>query len=55
MREQAGVSQAVFARAFNVTTDDVSNIKRGVKRLALKLQGNRLRTGLRVEISIPNR
>jgi putative transcriptional regulator len=32
MREQAGVSQAVFARALNVTTDYVSKIERGAKR-----------------------
>jgi putative transcriptional regulator len=32
MREDAGVSQAVFARALNVTTDYVSKIERGAKR-----------------------
>lgn len=32
MREEAGVSQAVFARALNVTTDYVSKIERGAKR-----------------------
>lgn len=32
MREQAGVSQAIFARALNVTTDYVSKIERGTKR-----------------------
>jgi len=32
MREQAGVSQADFARALNVTTDYVSKIERGAKR-----------------------
>ena len=32
MREAAGVSQAVFARALNVTTDYVSKIERGAKR-----------------------
>ena len=32
MREDAGVSQAVFARALNVTTDYVSKIERGTKR-----------------------
>lgn len=32
MREKAGVSQAVFARALNVTTDYVSKIERGAKR-----------------------
>jgi putative transcriptional regulator len=32
MRETAGVSQAVFARALNVTTDYVSKIERGAKR-----------------------
>ena len=32
MREQAGVSEAVFARALNVTTDYVSKIERGAKR-----------------------
>ncbi len=40
MREEAGVSQAVFARALNVTADYVSKIERGIKRpigLALNL------------------
>jgi len=32
MREQAGVSQAVFARALNVTTDYVSKLERGAKK-----------------------
>ena len=32
LREKAGVSQAVFARALNVTTDYVSKIERGAKR-----------------------
>ena len=32
LREDAGVSQAVFARALNVTTDYVSKIERGAKR-----------------------
>lgn len=32
MRERAGVSQAVFARALNVTTDYVSKLERGAKR-----------------------
>lgn len=32
LREKAGVSQAVFARALNVTTDYVSKIERGTKR-----------------------
>ncbi len=32
MREQAGVSQAVFALALNVTTDYVSKIERGAKQ-----------------------
>jgi putative transcriptional regulator len=32
LREQAGVSQAVFARALNVTTDYVSKMERGSKR-----------------------
>jgi putative transcriptional regulator len=32
MREKAGVSQAVFACALNVTTDYVSKIERGAKR-----------------------
>jgi putative transcriptional regulator len=32
MREKAGVSQAVFARALNVTPDYVSKIERGAKR-----------------------
>ncbi len=32
MRERAGVSQAVFARALNVTTDYVSKIERGTKQ-----------------------
>ncbi len=32
MREKAGVSQAVFARALNVSTDYVSKIERGAKR-----------------------
>ncbi len=32
MREEAGVSQAVFARALNVTADYVSKIERGIKR-----------------------
>ena len=32
MREQAGVSQAVFARYLNVSTKLVSDWERGVKR-----------------------
>ncbi|MFX8565741.1 helix-turn-helix domain-containing protein, partial [Acinetobacter baumannii] len=32
MRERAGVSQAIFARALNVTTDYVSKLERGAKR-----------------------
>lgn len=32
MRDKAGVSQAVFARALNITTDYVSKIERGEKR-----------------------
>ena len=32
LREKAGVSQAVFALALNVTTDYVSRIERGAKR-----------------------
>ena len=32
MRDKAGVSQAVFARALNVTTDYVSKIERGAKK-----------------------
>ncbi len=32
LREQAGVSKAVFARALNVTTDYVSKMERGSKR-----------------------
>lgn len=32
IRETAGVSQAVFARALNITTDYVSKIERGAKR-----------------------
>jgi putative transcriptional regulator len=32
MREKAGVSQAVFATALNVTADYVSKIERGTKR-----------------------
>ena len=32
IRVRAGVSQAVFARALNVTTDYVSKIERGAKR-----------------------
>jgi putative transcriptional regulator len=32
LREDAGVSQAVFARALNVTADYVSKIERGAKR-----------------------
>lgn len=32
MREKAGISQAVFARALNITTDYVSKIERGVKQ-----------------------
>ena len=32
LREKAGVSQAVFARALNVTTDYISKIERGTKR-----------------------
>jgi len=32
MREEAGVSQAVFACALNVTADYVSKIERGTKR-----------------------
>jgi putative transcriptional regulator len=32
LREAAGVSQAVFARALNVTADYVSKIERGAKR-----------------------
>ena len=32
LREKAGVSQAVFARALNVTTDYISKIERGPKR-----------------------
>jgi putative transcriptional regulator len=32
MREKAGVSQAIFARALNVTPDYVSKIERGAKR-----------------------
>lgn len=32
LREKAGVSQAVFARALNVSTDYVSKIERGAKR-----------------------
>lgn len=40
LREEAGVSQAVFARALNVTANYVSKIERGAKRpsgSALKL------------------
>ena len=32
MREKAGISQAIFARALNITTDYVSKIERGVKQ-----------------------
>ena len=32
MREQAGVSQAVFARVLNVSTDYVSELERGDKK-----------------------
>ena len=32
MREKAGISQAVFARALNISTDYVSKIERGVKQ-----------------------
>jgi putative transcriptional regulator len=32
MRQQAGVSQAVFARVLNVTTDYVSKLERGDKK-----------------------
>jgi putative transcriptional regulator len=32
MREKAGVSQAVFAQALNITTDYVSKIERGEKK-----------------------
>lgn len=32
MREAAGVSQSIFAKALNVTTDYVSKIERGAKR-----------------------
>lgn len=32
MREKAGVSQAIFARALNVTADYISKIERGAKR-----------------------
>jgi putative transcriptional regulator len=32
LREEAGVSQAIFARALNVTADYVSKIERGAKR-----------------------
>ncbi|MGO9485095.1 MAG: helix-turn-helix domain-containing protein [Rhodomicrobium sp.] len=32
MREEAGVSQAVFARVLNVTADYVSKLERGAKR-----------------------
>lgn len=32
MREKAGVSQAVFALALNVTTDYLSKIERGTKK-----------------------
>ena len=32
LRKQAGVSQAIFARALNVTADYVSKIERGAKR-----------------------
>jgi putative transcriptional regulator len=32
LREAAGVSQAVFARALNVTADYVSKIERGAKQ-----------------------
>ena len=32
MREKAGVSQAIFAKALNITPDYVSKIERGTKR-----------------------
>lgn len=32
MREKAGISQAVFARALNITTDYVSKIERGIRQ-----------------------
>ena len=32
MLEKAGISQAVFARALNITTDYVSKIERGIRQ-----------------------
>jgi putative transcriptional regulator len=32
LRERAGVSQSVFARVLNVTTNHVSQLERGAKR-----------------------
>lgn len=32
MRQQAGVSQVAFARALNISTDDVSRLERGDKK-----------------------
>ncbi len=48
MREEAGVSQAVFARVLNVTADYVSKLERGAERPsgpALKLLSLMLRKG----------